>query len=78
MVVKQIRSVTFIINCKCDKKFWEELVAYVPLIRHGLHRKQRVQQYFCCCLCNRCRGNGFTDQLPGNVHIQTHELIGGI
>jgi hypothetical protein len=31
---------------KCKKKFWEELMAYFPLIRHGLHRKRRLQQYF--------------------------------
>jgi hypothetical protein len=24
-------------------KFWEELIAYIPLIRHGEHRKRRVQ-----------------------------------
>jgi hypothetical protein len=24
---------------KKDEKFWEELIAYVPLIRHGPHRK---------------------------------------
>jgi hypothetical protein len=29
-----------------NKKFWEELIAYFPLIRHGPHRKQRLQQIF--------------------------------
>jgi hypothetical protein len=24
------------------KKFWEELIAYLPLIRHGPHTKRRV------------------------------------
>lgn len=24
-------------------KFWEELIAYIPLIRHGEHRGRRVQ-----------------------------------
>jgi hypothetical protein len=24
---------------KSNKKFWEELIAYFPLIRHGLHIK---------------------------------------
>jgi hypothetical protein len=32
------------------------------LIRHGLHRKQRVQK-LCCCLCIRCRGNVFLPKL---------------
>jgi hypothetical protein len=34
-----------------NNKFWEELNAYFPLIRYGLHRKRRLQQY------PRCRGN---------------------
>jgi hypothetical protein len=25
-----------------DKKFWEELIAYFPLIRHGSHTKRRL------------------------------------
>jgi hypothetical protein len=24
-----------------DKKFWEELIAYFPLKRHGQHRKRK-------------------------------------
>jgi hypothetical protein len=28
---------------KEDKKFWDEIIAYFPLIWHGLHRKRRVQ-----------------------------------
>jgi hypothetical protein len=31
------------------KKFWEELIAYFTLIRHGWHRKLRVQQFFVLC-----------------------------
>jgi hypothetical protein len=27
--------------CKKYKKFWEELIANFPLIRHGLHKKQQ-------------------------------------
>jgi hypothetical protein len=33
------------------KKFWEELIAYYPLIRHGPHRKRHIQQFFYCCEC---------------------------
>jgi hypothetical protein len=52
----------------------------LSLIRHGPHRKRRVQQflyfyvYVCCC------ANVFTELLPGNdrgIHIQTHRLMGG-
>jgi hypothetical protein len=28
-----------------NKKFWEELIAYFPLIRHGPHRKRPLQQF---------------------------------
>jgi hypothetical protein len=62
-------------------KFWEELIAYFRLIRHGPHRKQRVQQFFCCCVCFRGRGKVFTEPLPSNdrgIHIQTQRLMGGI
>jgi hypothetical protein len=43
------------------EKFWEELIAYFPSIRHGPHRKRRVQQFFCFCMCIRCRSNVSTD-----------------
>jgi hypothetical protein len=29
-----------------NKKFWEELITYFPLIRHGPQRKRRLQQFF--------------------------------
>jgi hypothetical protein len=51
---------------------------FFPLTRHGSHRKRRVQQFFYLCVCNRSRGNVFTDPLPSNIHIQTHRLMGGI
>jgi hypothetical protein len=38
-----------------------------PLIRHGPHRKRRVQQFFYCCVCIRCRGKVFIEPLPSNV-----------
>jgi hypothetical protein len=28
-------------NIKKNKKFWEELIAYFPLILYGLQRKQK-------------------------------------
>jgi hypothetical protein len=38
-------------------KFWEELIAYFPLIRHGPTRKWSLQQFFVVagtCLLSRC------------------------
>jgi hypothetical protein len=34
------------ISCTTNKKFWEELIACFLLIRHGPHRKRRLQQIF--------------------------------
>jgi hypothetical protein len=43
-----------------DKKaFWEEAIAYFPLILHEPSRKRHGQQFFNCCVCIRCRGNVF-------------------
>jgi hypothetical protein len=70
----------YYVNIIFNKKFWEELVAYFPLIRHEQHRKRRVQQFFYCCVYIRCRGNVFTEPLPSNdrrIHIETHRLMGG-
>jgi hypothetical protein len=76
-----------------NKKFWEEIIAYFPLIRHGPHWKRRVQQFFYCCVCICYRGNGYTEPLPSSdrgiyttplpsndrgIHIQTNTLMGGI
>jgi hypothetical protein len=64
-----------------NKKFWDELIAYFPLIRHGPHRKQCAQQFLYCCMCSRCRNNVFTELLHSNntrIHVQTHRLMGGI
>jgi hypothetical protein len=49
-----------------NKKFWEELIAYVLLKRHGPRRKRSIQQFFYCCVCIHCSGNVFTEQLPSN------------
>jgi DNA mismatch repair protein MutH len=46
-----------------DKKFWEELIAYFLLIRHGSRRKRQTEQFF-------------AEPLPINdmgLHIQTHK-----
>jgi hypothetical protein len=66
---------------------------YRSLIRHGPHRKRRVQQFFHCWVSICYRGNVFTDPLPSSdrgiftealpsndkrIHIQTQRLMGGI
>jgi hypothetical protein len=38
----------------------------LSFIRLGPHWKRRVQQFFCCCVCIRHRGNVTTQLLPGN------------
>jgi hypothetical protein len=57
-----------------NNKFWEELIAYFPLIRHKPHRKGRVQQFIYRWVFIRCGGNVFTEPLPSNdrgMHIDT-------
>jgi hypothetical protein len=57
-----------------NKKFWKVLIVSFPLIRHGPHRKRRVQQFSYCYTCIICRGNVFTEPLPSNnrgIHTQT-------
>jgi hypothetical protein len=48
------------------KKFWEDLIAYFPLMRNRPHRKRFIQNCFYCCVCSRCRSNVFTEQLRSN------------
>jgi hypothetical protein len=55
-----------------NKEFWEELIAYFPLIGHGPHIKRRVQQFYCCVrIC--CSGNVFTEPLPSNDNRDTYK-----
>jgi hypothetical protein len=51
--------------------FWEQEVLgrtnrLLSLIRHGPHWKRRVQQFFYCYVCIRCRGNISIEPLPSN------------
>jgi hypothetical protein len=49
-----------------NKKFWEELIVYFILIRHGPHRKQRLQKII------RYRREVFSESLPSSdKEIQT-------
>jgi hypothetical protein len=61
-LIRQCRTLSRLVN----KKFWEELVAYFPLIRPEPQRKRRVQQFLYSCVCIRFRGNIFTQPLPSN------------
>jgi hypothetical protein len=38
----------------------------LSLIRHGPHRKRRVQQFLYCCVRIRYHGNVFTEPLSRN------------
>jgi hypothetical protein len=53
-----------------NKKFWEELKAYFPLIQQRPYRKRRIQN-FCFVSCIRCHGNMFTETLPRNERRHT-------
>jgi hypothetical protein len=59
-----------------NKKLWEKLIAYFPLILHGPHRKRRLQQFFVApgtCLASRClatvRGDIKKHRLMGGIHV---------
>jgi hypothetical protein len=55
-----------------NKKFWEEQVAYFPLIRHGPHRTRRLQQFFVA------GGTSLPELLPGNykgIHRHTRPTV---
>jgi hypothetical protein len=43
-----------------NKKYWEELMAYFPLILHQPHTERHAQQFFYWYMCICCRGNVFT------------------
>jgi hypothetical protein len=53
-----------------NKKFWEELIAYFPLIGHGPHRKRHnygdTHSIHIIFHNIRYRGNVFTEPLPSN------------
>jgi hypothetical protein len=55
-----------------NKTFWEELITYFPLMRHGPHRKRRVKKFWYRYVCICCRGNDSTDPLPSNDKRHTH------
>jgi hypothetical protein len=64
-----------------EKKFWEELMPYFPLMRHGSHIrvKLRLQQFFVAAgtfLLSRCLvtkgGMHLTEPLPNNDRRDTH------
>jgi hypothetical protein len=63
-----------ILDLIVNKKFREVIIAYFPLIRHGSHRKQRVQQFFYCCVSIRCRDNSLPSRClatKGDTHTDT-------
>jgi hypothetical protein len=54
---------------------------YFLLIRHGPHRKRRVQQFFYCCVYSLLREGCLRSRCVATVlwiYIQRHRLMGGI
>jgi hypothetical protein len=61
---------------RLNKKFWEELNVYFPLI---CPRTARLA-ILLCYVCILCRGNVYTEPLSSNewkLHIYTQGLMGG-
>jgi hypothetical protein len=53
-------------------KFWEELIAYFPLIRHGPYKIGRLQQFLVAA------GTCLPSRFSATIHTQTHRVMGGI
>jgi hypothetical protein len=58
------------------KKFWEELIAYFPLIQHGTQRKRGLQQFFVAGgtplqICHLSTRKGYTDK-PNDPPLIIH------
>jgi hypothetical protein len=66
VVDEEVHVSRVVVNLSQNKKLWEELITYFPLIRHASHRKWSIQQFFYCCVCILCRGNVFTEPLSSN------------
>jgi hypothetical protein len=62
-----------------NKKFWEERIAYFPLIQYGSHRKRPVQQFFYCYVCIRDAVTFLPNRYLTTIEGYTlrHRLIGG-
>jgi hypothetical protein len=60
----QLNTIDIVLNVNLKNNFREEF------IRHRPHRKRRVQQFFYCCVCIRCRGKVSTE--PSNDRRDTH------
>jgi hypothetical protein len=58
---------------KHNNKFWEELITYYPLTRHGLHTKWIFQQLFYCCVCIRWRCNNFDSRCLATMGVTRAE-----
>jgi hypothetical protein len=71
-------------SCSLPRKRVCRVVEYTDLptesllILHRLHRKRRVQQVFCCCMCSLPR-NVYNEPLPRNyTRGYTYRLMEGI
>jgi hypothetical protein len=55
-----------------NKKFCEELIAYIPWYDTNRIEKRRAQKFFFCCMCVRCLSNVLTEPLPSNNRGYTY------
>jgi hypothetical protein len=60
---------------KKQRRFYKELIVYFPLIRHGLHRKRRLQKFFIVVgtslpSCYLVTIGGYTDRPTDSSYIR--------
>jgi hypothetical protein len=66
-----LMSIFILLSLFIYKKFWEELIAYFPLIRHGPHRKRiRCLATIMGLLPSRCLAT--IGEIHRHKHTQTH------
>jgi hypothetical protein len=63
-------------DAKCKLK-QEVLITFFRFIRHGPHRKTRIQQFFYSYVCILCRGNFIIEPLPSNHRGYTYRQTNG-
>jgi hypothetical protein len=65
-IQNQLTGIASLIKERLKREVLGRTNRLLSLIRHGPHWKRRFQQFFCCCVCIRYRGNVYTRPLPSN------------
>jgi hypothetical protein len=68
-IFKRLTLRYFVILLITNKKFWEELNAYSPLIPYRQHGRWRVQQFFVAT--GTCLPSRYLATVSGVMHMQT-------